>query len=446
MPRRDESCSMLESIEMNPFRRFLTGEPFSIQSSSPMDLQNLNAQSFQNVFTRIFNSLKRDPNDSSSGFLDKRDHLNESLCEDDDTPSSSGCSSASSTSGGDDNAIMADGEAKDSADEKNDLNENKEDDYVDDFNDCFPNDILDNLPDGLREVIVQIRETTNGDIRQRNKASRITMMLMGEENRNRRKAELRAKMLGLKPPPPIVPNGQLNMSMNHSHHPCVDIGGLTKPLKFPWELKKKFASPSLANHWSNKNGGAPQPQTNSNVLVIDNTNVTLRKKGTSQINEDDNSTAITRMEEEQSTAEQQVSDESGDGAVDELKEFNTHNYWYISPSSIDIEKELFILQCNAPVDFVRMYKKDSQRLIDRDMFDIPPANDVNDNVHKQKLDKLKANCVGPDEDPLNSYFAQSIVPPYLIEYFVSMEHFADSDFNMYCVYNYPAVVLTLKEE
>lgn len=81
-----------------------------------------------------------------------------------------------------------------------------------------------------------------------------------------------------------------------------------------------------------------------------------------------------------------------------------------------------------------------------DMFEIPPANDVNDNVHKQKLEKLKANCVGPADDPKASFFNQSIVPPYLIEYFVSMEHFADSDFNMYCVYNFPAVVLTLKKE
>lgn len=81
-----------------------------------------------------------------------------------------------------------------------------------------------------------------------------------------------------------------------------------------------------------------------------------------------------------------------------------------------------------------------------DMFEIPPAGDMNDSVHKQKLDKLKASCVGPTQDPENSFFNQPIVPPYLIEYFVSMEHFADSDFNMYCVYNFPAVVLTLRKE
>ena len=79
-------------------------------------------------------------------------------------------------------------------------------------------------------------------------------------------------------------------------------------------------------------------------------------------------------------------------------------------------------------------------------FEISPANDGNDNVHKRKLDELKANCVGPSQDPTASLCNQPIVPPYLIEYFVSMEHFADSDLNLYCVYNFPAVVLTLKKE
>lgn len=331
--RRDESCIMLESIEHNPFRRFLTGEPFSIQSSSPIDLQNLNAQSFQNVFTRIFNSLKREPTESSStSFLDKQPEMqqkmNETLCDDDDMPSSSGCSSASSTSGGDDNANSEDlikmniGETDnltetktfDSANEKNDLNDNtnkEEEEYVDDFYDSFPNDILDKLPDGLREVIAHMRENTHADIRQRHKESRITMMMMAEQIRNRKKAEIYAKMLGNKPP--VILNGPSNPPINHSHHPCVDIGGLTKPLKFfPRKLKKEFSC-------------------DYNILVIDNTNVTLRKKGTSQINEDE------------PPLEPSVMNDSN-AAVEELQEFNSHNFWYISPSCIDIENELKLLK------------------------------------------------------------------------------------------------------
>ncbi|KAJ6634137.1 Serine/threonine-protein phosphatase 4 regulatory subunit 1, partial [Pseudolycoriella hygida] len=81
-----------------------------------------------------------------------------------------------------------------------------------------------------------------------------------------------------------------------------------------------------------------------------------------------------------------------------------------------------------------------------DMYDMPPVNDTNDNNHKIKLDKLKFSCVGPYDDPSTSFFYQPIVPPYLIEYFVSMEHFADSDFNLYCVYNFPAVALTLTKK
>lgn len=343
--RRDESCIMLESFEHNPFRRFLTGEPFSIQSSSPIDLQNMNAQSFQNVFTRIFNSLKREPTESSStSFLDKQPEMlqqkmNETLCDDDDMPSSSGCSSASSTSGGDDNNANSEDLIKiniaeaenltetktfDSATVKNDLNDNtnKEvDEYFDDFYDSFPNDILDKLPDGLREVIAIMRENTHADMRQRHKESRIKMMMMAEHIRNRTKAEIRAKMLGSKSP--VILNGPSNPPINHSHHPCVDVGGLTKPLKiFPRKLRKEFSCDSSS---------VLPTENNSNILVIDNTNVTLRKKGTSQINEDEQ------------PVEQNVSND-GNVAAEDLKEFNSHNYWYISPSSIDIENELKLLK------------------------------------------------------------------------------------------------------
>lgn len=43
-------------------------------------------------------------------------------------------------------------------------------------------------------------------------------------------------------------------------------------------------------------------------------------------------------------------------------------------------------------------------------------------------------------------YAQDIVPPKLIEYFVAMIHYPDTDMNYFCAYNFPAVVLTLGKD
>lgn len=84
--------------------------------------------------------------------------------------------------------------------------------------------------------------------------------------------------------------------------------------------------------------------------------------------------------------------------------------------------------------------------IDPEFQETQQAIEPPDEVHKHRVEKLKAKCVGPNGDQTMSFFNQPIVPPYLIEYFTSVELFADSDFNMYCVYNFPAVVLTLQKE
>lgn len=43
-------------------------------------------------------------------------------------------------------------------------------------------------------------------------------------------------------------------------------------------------------------------------------------------------------------------------------------------------------------------------------------------------------------------YTQDIVPPKLIEYFVAMIHYPDTDMNYFCAYNFPAVVLTLGKD
>lgn len=312
--RRDDWCTLFESLEQNPFRRFLSGESFSnIHSASAIDL-NLTAQTFH-VSTRTLIMLRRSLKENAANALDEQPEvveqkIDETLCDDDDMPSSSGCSSASSTNG--DNS---ESENQTDANRKNDLNDttNKEEEYSDDFYDSFPNDILNKLPDGLREVIAQIRENTHTDLRQRHKESRVTMMVMADEIRSRKKVEMRAKLLGDEPPPSVL-KGPVNFYRRELRE--------SREFGESRESRTKSSIPRLS--WTGNE---------SNVVVIDNTNVTLRKKGTSQINLDEEF-----VEEEEFT----------DGAVDDLKEFNSHNYWYISPSSVDIENELKLLKSSDP--------------------------------------------------------------------------------------------------
>lgn len=98
----------------------------------------------------------------------------------------------------------------------------------------------------------------------------------------------------------------------------------------------------------------------------------------------------------------------------------------------------------TPFSFTRCTKTFTK--IEPDFHETLQAIEPPDEAHRQKVEKLMAKCVGPAGDSKMSFFNQSIVPPYLIEYFASVELFADSDFNMYCVYNFPAVVLTLQKE
>lgn len=287
---------MIESSNVNPFRKFLPPDAFSIQTSLAVDLQDLNAEPIQNKRASL-------PDTPSSNISSEEDHQPES--EDDDMSSSSGCSSGSLTSDDDDIVSKTESETGDSGIGKMDFDASKFGDIVDDFEDDFPNTILDTLPDGLRQVMAEVREKTNSDIRQRNKKSRITMMLTEEENRIWRKAALRMKLLGAKTPPKQPP------------HPGVD-------------LSKKFY-PRMVKTSHREQRELFRQEQNSNVLVIDNTNVTLRKKGTSQINQDE--------ENGSASGTFQPLSHGSDGEDDELTEFNTHNYWYISPE-MDISMEI----------------------------------------------------------------------------------------------------------
>lgn len=452
-PRPDESASILDSTDINPYRKFLIGEAFSVQSGSLMDQQNTNAQQFHSVYARIFNSIKPDHLKHKSYISKQHDEqqqqLNDTILDDDDT--SSGCSSGPCSDSGDDNRAIEEltladvvesntmdnlvenvmdnvmenvvgnvvDSAENSAANKEYLNDEE---YVDDFDNNFSNEILNKLPDGLRELVAQIRQTTNDEIRQRNKDARVILMLTAEERLHRQKAKIRFRMFDQKSVDfPVSP-------LHHSHYPNGDLKTSFK--LFPWKKRE------------------------SNIIVMDNTNVTLRRKGTSQINDDEDGTPQTTEAINQPPVQRQPLNENDECEVDDLAEFNALNFWKEDLGTIDVDKELGLLKerelRKEQEDYFKSITATSTTKtiirIDPEFQEAQQANEPPDEAHRRRVEKLSAKCVGPNGDPTMSFFNQRIVPPYLIEYFASVELFADSDFNMYCVYNFPAVVLTLQKE
>lgn len=62
-----------------------------------------------------------------------------------------------------------------------------------------------------------------------------------------------------------------------------------------------------------------------------------------------------------------------------------------------------------------------------------------DEVWRQSINRLQAST----SIETTRMFNQPIVPGYIVRYYVSMVALNDSVMNLHCVFNFPAVVLTL---
>lgn len=138
-----------------------------------------------------------------------------------------------------------------------------------------------------------------------------------------------------------------------------------------------------------------------------------------------------------------------DGGKDEeeddehiFKEFNSHQYWYISPDipvDMDIlldpeEKSKFNLCCPI-ISFVlcSMHHKECSNDGSNVLF-TEMRMQLEEELELRRFDRVK----------LPTNYNPKIVPTDLIKYFVSLAHSQDSTVvNYYCAYHFPAVVLTL---
>lgn len=64
---------------------------------------------------------------------------------------------------------------------------------------------------------------------------------------------------------------------------------------------------------------------------------------------------------------------------------------------------------------------------------------IADDMWRKNITRLQESISIESTRPFN----QEIVPGYILRYFVSMVQLNDSVMNLHCVYNFPAVTLTL---
>lgn len=134
------------------------------------------------------------------------------------------------------------------------------------------------------------------------------------------------------------------------------------------------------------------------------------------------------------------SDEDDD---DDGSEFTSANYWYISPE-LPLDLDLFQEDVHSLQHQFNSITVDDiyNESMHRDKIHLQAASPL-DNAWQTQLAKLQRSGGLHMHRGGNLPFRQDVVPGFLVRYFVAMVQFHDSDMNMHCVYNFPAVVLTL---
>lgn len=197
-----------------------------------------------------------------------------------------------------------------------------------------------------------------------------------------------------------------------------------------------------------ESGGESKPtDTIENAMVVSE----VKKVGDGDVESDFNK-AINAMQYEDAfedklakcldldKSEKKFSDDDDDVAP----EFTSANYWYISPElplDIDLFREVATLKRQLKSITVNdIYNESMHR--DRELTRNIQETVMDDGWQNQ-LAKLQRTGGLHMNRLCNQQFQQNIVPGFLVRYFVAMVRFNDSVMNMHCVYNFPAVVLTL---
>lgn len=128
-------------------------------------------------------------------------------------------------------------------------------------------------------------------------------------------------------------------------------------------------------------------------------------------------------------------------------QFTGANYWYIRPELpldiIDFLPETLSLERQFNSITVNDIYNESMNRDNKEAACRSAEETVVDDSWQLQLAKLHRDGGLQPDSVYNRPFEQDVLPGFLVRYYVSMVRFNDSVMNMHCVYNFPAVVLTL---
>uniref|UniRef100_A0A1L8DL54 Protein phosphatase 4 regulatory subunit 1 n=1 Tax=Nyssomyia neivai TaxID=330878 RepID=A0A1L8DL54_9DIPT len=120
---------------------------------------------------------------------------------------------------------------------------------------------------------------------------------------------------------------------------------------------------------------------------------------------------------------------------DDAKEFNSHNFWYIAPDAVSIDE---ICSEKSDISFVPSPAFDDTASLP--MHNLSESPD-DSGYREMDMEKTRLHMTDGYIDP--ALLKQDILPPDLLQNFISKANSDETDVSIACAYSFPAVALTL---
>lgn len=126
---------------------------------------------------------------------------------------------------------------------------------------------------------------------------------------------------------------------------------------------------------------------------------------------------------------------------DDAKEFNSHNFWYIAPESVTIDD----ISGNSEKSDSSDIPTTSPVLDDTSMASLPMHNlceSPDDSGYREMdFEKTRSQMTDGNIDP--ALLKQDVLPPELLQSFITKANSDETEVSIACAYSFPAVALTL---
>uniref|UniRef100_A0A1B0CFJ9 Serine/threonine-protein phosphatase 4 regulatory subunit 1 n=1 Tax=Lutzomyia longipalpis TaxID=7200 RepID=A0A1B0CFJ9_LUTLO len=129
-----------------------------------------------------------------------------------------------------------------------------------------------------------------------------------------------------------------------------------------------------------------------------------------------------------------------DDDEDDAKEFNSHNFWYIAPETVTIDEISISSSDKSERSSVPSPAFDDTSMASLPMHNLSESPD-DSGYREMDLEKTRSHMTDGYIDP--ALLKQDILPPDLLQSFITKANSDETDVSIACAYSFPAVALTL---